>query len=707
MKLFLTLFTSLFLTLTVFAQQVTFCEDFDSYSNGNAISQTSSSWNTWGELMNGTVAPFIDDASISTSQSSSGNNSLFFPDNGVAGPEDILLMFDTTPNITQATLPSLLTPYVSGNFSFSQMMYVRGGAGAYFNFQAENIPGVSWSLEVAFDINGDILMSNTSGTSFTASFPHDTWFEIKFDINLTSNNWEVLIDGVSQGSFTNTINQIASLDLYTRAGDEFYIDDVCYNYIPFNPLAYDMTAVDLDMLSNLALTTAPFTVSGDIVSMGTVIINSLDINYSINGAAPIVDNLTGLNLSLFDTLSFNHNITWNPLTTGGYLVEIWASNLNGNIDMDPSNDILSDSIYIRNALAIKQPLIETFTSSTCGPCNPANVTAEALFAQNPGKITSIKYQADWPGAGDPYYTDEVGNRIAYYGINSVPRMEIDGGWDQNGNNITQQIVNDYINELCLINLSSTYSITGQTVDVDITVDPLENFNSNNLVIHSAIIEETTYNNIKNNGETQFEHVVKKMVPNDNGTPINGGLGAGQQITLNLQHIFQGNYRLPFDATNPINHTIEHSVEDFSNLMVAVWIQDIITKEVHQSTYATLSSFTPITFDCINEACIDPGTGNGQYATLSDCQINCNSTSIEENNKELQLIYPNPATDKIYILNLKEENTPIKIYDINGRLVLENKISNKEYLTISTLSKGIYQVKFEGNNFSETRKLIVE
>lgn len=705
MKKIFTLYTALLLAVSMNAQ-ITFCEDFESLIVGDPIAQNSPSWNTWDELMNGSTAPFTDDAMINSVQSFSGNNSLYFPNNGLAGPEDILLMFDTTLNITQATLSSLLTPYVSGNFSFSQMMYVRGGAGAYFNLQAENTPGVSWALEVAFDSFGDVVMSNTTGTSFITSFPHDVWFEIKFDIDLSNNNWEVLIDGVSQGSFSNTINKIASLDLFTRIGDEFYIDDVCFDYIPFIALAYDMKAINLNMVSNLALTSAPFTISGDVVSIGTTTITSLDINYSINGAAPIVDNLSGLNLLLFDTLTFNHNITWNPTATGSYFIEIWASNLNGNTDMDPSNDYFSDSIHIWNALAVKQPLIETFTSSTCGPCNPANVTAEALFVQNPGKITSIKYQADWPGSGDPYYTDEVGNRIAYYAINSVPRMEIDGGWDQNGNNITQQIVDDYVNELCLIDLSSNYSINGKTVDFDITIDPLENFNSNNLVVHSAIIEETTYNNVKNNGETQFEHVVKKMVPSDNGTPINS-LVAGQQVTLNLQHIFQGNYRLPFDASSPINHTIEHSVEDFSNLMVAVWIQDILTKEVYQSAYAILSTFTPITYDCINESCIDPGTGNGQFTTLASCETSCNLTSIGENSEIIQLIYPNPSTDKIYISNLKEDNTLIKIYDINGRLVLENKISNQEYLNISTLSKGIYQIKFEGSDWNEMRKLIKE
>ncbi|MDB0027275.1 T9SS type A sorting domain-containing protein, partial [Flavobacteriales bacterium] len=696
-KKIFTLSTALILVGSVFSQgtSFSFCENFDSYQSGDPIAQTSPSWNTWGELMNGTTAPFTDDANISSTLSLSGNNSLYLFSGATQGLQDIILPFGSG------------APYTTGTFEFVSNFYVNTSTGAYFNFQADNIPGSTWSLDVKMDF-GTIVLENTgSGLNYlTASYPEGVWFELKIIANLTTNNWELFIDNQSLGSFTNNINQIASLDLYPIIGHQFYVDDLCYTYTPFIPLAYDMAAIDLNMVSNLALTSTPFTISGDIVSISATTITSLDVNYSINGAPPIVDYLSGLNLSIFDTLTFNHNIIWNPTTTGSYFVEIWASNLNGNTDMDSLNDYFSDSIHIWNALAVKQPLIETFTSSTCGPCNPANVTAEALFAQNPGKITSIKYQADWPGLGDPYYTDEVGNRIAYYGINSVPRMEIDGGWDQNGNNITQQIVDDYINELCLINLSSVYSITGKTVDVDITLDPLENFNSNNLVIHSAIIEETTYNNIKNNGETQFEHVVKKMVPSDNGTPVNN-LVAGQQLTLNIQHIFQGNYRLPFDASSPINHTIEHSVEDFSNLMVAVWIQDIATKEIHQSTYATLSTFTPISFDCINNTCIDPATGNGQYTSLANCQSSCNSTSIEENSKIIQFIYPNPATDKIFISNLKENNTIVKVYDINGRLVLENKISNEEYLNISILSKGIYQIKFEGIHWNETRKLIIE
>ena len=98
--------------------------------------------------MNGSTAPFIDDALVDSSRFYSVPNSLYIPGTIAAGPEDLILMFDPMLNITQSNLSSLSTPYVVGNFTFSQMMYVSSatGGGAYFNFQAENAPGVSWAL---------------------------------------------------------------------------------------------------------------------------------------------------------------------------------------------------------------------------------------------------------------------------------------------------------------------------------------------------------------------------------------------------------------------------------------------------------------------------------------------------------------------------------------------------------------------------------
>ena len=57
---------------------------------------------------------------------------------------------------------------------------------------------------------------------------------------------------------------------------------------------------------------------------------------------------------MFDTLNFNHSINWNPTNTGTYIIEIWASNLNGNVDLNPVNDIFTDTIHVWNNIAIRK-----------------------------------------------------------------------------------------------------------------------------------------------------------------------------------------------------------------------------------------------------------------------------------------------------------------------------------------------------------------
>ena len=141
-------------------------------------------------------------------------------------------------------------------------------------------------------------------------------------------------------------------------------------------------------------------------------------------------------------------------------------------------------------------------------------------------------------------------------------------------------------------------------------------------------------------------------------------------------------------------------------MVVVWVQDVATKEVHQSTYATLSSITPISFNCINNNCEDPLDGTGSYTTLSSCEAICTETSIEDEVKEKHLLFPNPAKENIYVSNLKERVT-IKIFDISGRVIIETKYIEETPINISSLSAGVYQIKIEGNHWVEIKKFIKE
>ena len=211
---------------------------------------------------------------------------------------------------------------------------------------------------------------------------------------------------------------------------------------------------------------------------------------------------------------------------------------------------------------------------------------ENIFGNNPGEHVSLKYQMSWPGSGDPYYTDEGGVRRQFYGINAVPYVQIDGGWNSNGNSLTQAVYDQYQQVPAYVNLSANYSISGQTVNVDVEIDPLANVSSSSLRLFVAIKEKTTYDNIKTNGETEFFDVMKKMVPDAQGDAI-AALQGGTTVNKSYSYTFNGSYVLPPNANSPVNHAVAHTVEEFSDLAVSVWIQDITTKDILQSVDATL------------------------------------------------------------------------------------------------------------------------
>ena len=179
------LYTLLFFSLFIFSVlQTSYCDNFDSYTNLNiAIAESSVNWNTWGELMTG-ANPSLDDAFMTNNQSYSGSNSLYIDEMSTPIP-DIVLLFDTLSmyslgwknNTTFNTIQSYdsmpgsfvgtkytpSTPYTTGTFEYSHMMYIPVGKTGYFNFQVENVPGTEWALEVNLDANGGITMSNTGG----------------------------------------------------------------------------------------------------------------------------------------------------------------------------------------------------------------------------------------------------------------------------------------------------------------------------------------------------------------------------------------------------------------------------------------------------------------------------------------------------------------------------------------------------------------
>ena len=104
---------------------------------------------------------------------------------------------------------------------------------------------------------------------------------------------------------------------------------------------------------------------------------------------------------------------------------------------------------------------------------------------------------------------------------------------------------------------------------------------------------------------------------------------------------------------------------------------IIALEQYMNT-ATTSCFPIDSWDCDGQGtCFNPGTGNGQYSSLIQCQTNCLSTEITElEGLKNLLIYPNPSRDIFNIsFNVaKKQNLTISILDLLGEYVIKKQIA---------------------------------
>lgn len=316
-------------------------------------------------------------------------------------------------------------------------------------------------------------------------------------------------------------------------------------------------------------------------------LTSFKADLYINGAkSGSTINVSGLNVAPATISEVTMVSGWNP-TPGFYTGQVRTIgdiNGSGGADLTPNdnNTNIQDLVIYGSTVAKRKPLYEIFTSSTCPPCKPGNETFHSIVdTSDPTSFVAIKYQQDFPGTGDPYCTNEtVNRRTTPYAISSIPRMEIDGGWDGNASSFTSAMHNSQRALPSIVEMSGTYDVdkTTKKVTASVSFKPLINLTANDAKLYIAIVEKETYDNVKTNGETKFEQVVKKMIPNETGIFLNNisatAINSGVTTKLDTSYTFPGSYRLPTDGTaaNRIKLATEHTVENFDNLYVVAWVQ---------------------------------------------------------------------------------------------------------------------------------------
>ena len=210
-----------FIITSACCAQTNIYEDFDSYKAGEYLGTESNGvWTTW---TNATGSP--EDTYVTDLLSYSGENSINLQSGGVV---DVVLPLGNEN---------------TDSWTLTFKMFVEEGYGAYFNLLHYFSAGASnWASQFYFNSGGDGFLTvggglNDLGTNFT--YPVDTWFEVKINIDVDGDYAELYFDGApiynwmwSEGS-TGSSNTIAALNLYPNGmdnePDSYFVDNVSFH----------------------------------------------------------------------------------------------------------------------------------------------------------------------------------------------------------------------------------------------------------------------------------------------------------------------------------------------------------------------------------------------------------------------------------------------------------------------------------------------
>ena len=226
-------------------------------------------------------------------------------------------------------------------------------------------------------------------------------------------------------------------------------------------------------------------------------------------------------------------------------------------------------------------LLEEFTSSTCGPCVNANAKIHGWLITNPTVFTAIFYHMSWPAPGnDPMYLANIPEnnaRRSFYNVNFVPYSVVDGNvYNGSGNSLQWSVINNRsaVSSPFEISLQHTISAAQDEIFVTMVATATEAV-SGSMVAHNVVIEKLVQFSSPpgTNGETSFDHVMKKMLPSHIGTSFSD---------------FEVGDYLIVEASWPFE---PDQVYEIDELAAVGFVQDKTTKEVHQAANSSTDMVT--------------------------------------------------------------------------------------------------------------------
>jgi hypothetical protein len=352
-------------------------------------------------------------------------------------------------------------------------------------------------------------------------------------------------------------------------------------------------------------------------------------------------------------------------------LKIWITDEFNN-DLNRSLNEVEVDFLVARVTVPQLPLIEEFTSSTCGPCASFNNTFDPFLSsinanENGGQVAAIKYQMNWPSPDDdPSYNSDGNGRKNSYAVGGIPKSYLNGVATSTFN---QSVITAASGESAF-NLVPYYYFSGDTLKATGTATSYTTM-STTLRLHLAITEDFYSYSGGTTSQTTFHYVERKMLPNYVGTVLTN-------IHEDTTYTTNRNYKLTYGNVTQNSYNIWGTS---TGITLVSWIQNTDTKEIYQAAFTNTPSALGL-----------------QAQTV-------------ENSME---VFPNPANENFTIkLELIEKaEVSYFINDLSGKLIqapiVQELPAGKHVLQTSTVNllPGIYLCNIKANNKTYTERIVV-
>ena len=525
------------------------------------------------------------------------------------------------------------------------------------------------------------------------------------DVSATTNNNDIEVGIQSKvGSFGIQHTTGTYFDMFSVNG----MPNALRFDPPTNPGSISDIAVDWnDNIENkgifLSADGSPYTLKTNVKNEGNTAFGGCNIiaNLSPQFSPPAVTNNATVNtLNAGADTTFVLTNTFQPSSSvlGPHTFLTMLSGLTG--DMDPTNNILEQEIVVVDTTT---PTINLTYAHTAGggsinwsggnggiavyfepPFYPALIKSTNFYIENNTGGASFDakiYANDGPNGAAGTLIDSVtviGSQVIAPGNNTVmcasPDTIFSGGvyvlWYMGAAGIG-------------LGKDVTPPISGQTYEV------LSNF-------------WATYRDVENEDFFISVDIEKLPFSDDVGvsnivTPASGStLGTAQnvEVTINnygLNPATNLNVNYQFNSGTIVTETVT------STIPVGGSVNHIFSIPV-----GPMSVGVPAAQLCAwTSYSADPNPINNQFCNTQ----NAPTTAVDEQTKNTIVVYPNPTTGKLFLENVPNEKTSLEILDISGKSVYNTEKLLGKAIDISSLSKGVYEIKLKGKNWIWNQKLI--